>query len=277
MIKKIIILNTLFLLVACQSNIEHNFSKEEITEESKKFGQRSIILENKGIRLVEIIDFPVFEDVTLDFLSKNAKYLEGKNKVEFAIKGFNLGEKTVAESDLELPLEEGGQYLLLSDINGKKHKKFSSHSEIELNQGENYLMAFLTRSYKMTLKSKSANLFLKITTTSSDGNISFEKSEPFVFLNAPEGSYDITKHKKILLDFSLFNIDINKKGNHLSVNIDGNEFKLFKSAPFYIEGLGIGKHSIKITLKDNKNEVLKGKLIKEITRDFEITDSSLFE
>jgi hypothetical protein len=275
MYKYIVIL--FFLFASCQSDLEHDFSKEEIEQESKKFGQRSIIIEKNGIRLIEIVDFPVFEDVKLKLLSKNAKYLEGKNKLEFSLLGFNLGEKTVAENDLELPIEDGGQYILLNNLKNKEIKKFSSQIETELSQGENYFLAFLSRSYRISLKNPESSLLLKITTNNSEGTLVEENKEPYLYLNEPNGVFEINKTKKILLDFYIKNTTVSSNGNYISLIIDGTEFKLTKWAPFYIEGLGIGKHNISIALKNKNGLLLKGKLIQEINREFEITDSSLFE
>lgn len=277
MIKKITLLSIVFGIFSCSSSLDHDYSIEQVDEKAKTFGQRPIIIENKGLRLVEITDFPIFEDVKLNFFGKNVKYIEGKNKFEFSIDGFNLGEKTASEEELELMAEDGGQYLFIDRLNSVETKSFSSLNQIDLNSGDNYLVAFLCRSYRMSLKSKSSALFLKITTNNQDGALANEENEPFLILNSPVASYDITKNKKILFDFYLLNTTIGKNGNYLHLSIDGKEFKIYKWAPFYIEGLDMGKHTIKITLKDSQHKEVTGNLIKEITKDFEITDSNLFE
>lgn len=268
----------LFVVIfsSCDDRIEHNFSAEEIQKEAKKYGQRAAILQSKNIRLLELIDYPVFEDITLSIQAKNSKYVEGKNKFEFLINGYGLGEKTVGENDLDLAVEEGGQALNLVDANQNGQKKFSQFIEAELNQGENYLLAYLSRSYKMSLKGKSSYQFLKITTNAKDGVLEHEKSEPFLHLNEPNGIYDQAKNKRVLLDFFMVNLNVGKGKAYLKVKIDESEFKIYKWAPFAIEGLGLGKHKITIGVYSDNNVLLKGKLLTEITREFEITDSSLF-
>jgi len=60
-----------------------------------------------------------------------------------------------------------------------------------------------------------------------------------------------------LLDFYLINCTLSDKGYKVKATIDGAEFILTKWEPYFIEGLPLGEHTIKLQLLDKNNKVVE--------------------
>jgi hypothetical protein len=83
----------------------------------------------------------------------------------------------------------------------------------------------------------------------------FNEKAPHIFYSRPKGEYVGKKETgKILLDFYLVNCNLSAKGYKVLATIDGNEFTLTQWEPYYIEGLSLGEHKIKLELVDKNNK-----------------------
>jgi hypothetical protein len=83
----------------------------------------------------------------------------------------------------------------------------------------------------------------------------FDEKAPHIFFSRPKGEYVGAKEtKRVLLDFYLINCTLSDKGYKVKATIDGAEFTLTKWEPYFIEGLPLGDHKIKLELVDKNNK-----------------------
>lgn len=264
------------LAFGCGSANNKEFTEEEIEQELAKYSSRGAIYTQKGIKLTELLDFPPFEDVSLSLLSKNVNFKPGKNKLEFDVLKFNLGEKTAEESLLGIKTIEGGQRLLLSEINSAEHNAvFSNNAEREFKEGENFLLCLLQRSNRITLKGKEAKKLYKITILDNGSSIE-ESKEKVLKILSPFPKENAVVESKILLDFIVFNEAISEKGSFLLVQIDDLQFKIFNDSPYVIEGLEAGKHEIKVSLMSKEGKLIESNLPTVDQISFEVTEETGF-
>jgi hypothetical protein len=266
---------TVFFCFSCGSEYQHEFTEEQIKEQVGKYNSRPLILEQGNIVITEVIDIPPFEDVTLELMRENVKIRQGSNKLEFTIQKFILGEKTVAETEKGLVKENSGQYLMV--VSEGEDKNYSNHVKKDFVKGDNQLLAFLCRSYGVSLKSADAHLFYNINVNNLDGKITKNTKSTFLYLNAPERGKKFRVSDPILLDFFLVNFAIQKQGNFLKLKIDNNEFELYKWCAFTVSGLEVGEHKISLQAYNKEGKPMSGELLKRENATIEILEGIAFE
>jgi hypothetical protein len=273
--KNIVFLCLVSLIFACGSEYQHEYSEQEFSQELSKYNSRPLIIENGSVVLTEVVDIPPFEDVSLELMHKNVKFRQGKNELEFNIQKFVLGERTVDEQETGLVKESSGQYLMV--VGNKGERNFSGHVNKNLDKGANHLLAFLCRSYGVSLKGKNAYTFHDIVTNKEDGHIYENKKSAFLFLSSPENGKKLTGSDPVLLDFYIVNFEIKKGGNFLKLTIDDTEIVLTKWCAYVVSGLSAGEHTFSIKAFNKEGKALSGNLLKEVTTTFEITEGITFE
>jgi hypothetical protein len=273
--KNIVLLITVLVgIISCNSNNNDNISQKEIEKVLKDANYNPIILERSGIKLVEFTDFPKFHDVTTKIASKNQTFKLGINKIEFNNHYFNLGENTSEENVYGCRLNESGQYLGVIKPNGSIKKVINTQFETDVNQGDNFYLCYLSRSYDLSIKNPNASFLFKI---KADKNGCFSEtylSDTVIALLQPRGSFTINNRNRILLDFYLKNVEIGD--GYISLIIDNVEFKLRKWVPFWISGLDLGRHKVSIELKNKGGESIKGIMPKQQISTFKINEIDFF-
>ena len=95
-------------------------------------------------------------------------------------------------------------------------------------------------------------------------------SGPYLTYNEPSGFLNIKDKEPVLLDFYLTNAFLSEDGYFVRLTIDNKiKRKLSKWSPYYIYGLGKGKHTIRLELMDKNIEKVPG-LFNDTTRSFTI-------
>ncbi|MFM7021436.1 MAG: hypothetical protein ACKOXB_00545 [Flavobacteriales bacterium] len=257
---KYLVLALCFALTACGGEEE---ATEKMVEDAPLNNQlqekKLIILSKNGILLTEFNDFPVFSDAELNLISpKNGKARMGKNDFEFEVKKFPLMTRTAEEDKTGLKTEKEGQHIKF--IYSGHLPKITNSSAIEenLSPGENYIFAVLSRSYNLSVHAAEKGFLMsKISILDNSSKIETAKGSHMVPIS-PVGEYPYEKSKKILLDFFLVNTQLSEKGNYVLVTIDDTEFIIRKWAPFMIEGLEPGMHSVSFKLMDASNKLIPG-------------------
>ena len=126
-----------------------------------------------------------------------------------------------------------------------------------LTGGHHVLLAFLSRSYHESLKHPKSYILKEFTAgDTSVGN--FDAKAPHVFLSRPKGEYVGAKETgRVMLDFYLVNCDLSPAGYKVKTTINGTEFTLTKWEPYIIEGLPLGKSTVKLELIDKNGALVK--------------------
>jgi hypothetical protein len=273
--RNIILFCIVLLFESCGSEYQHSFSEEDIQAALNKHSARRVVLEKNGLVLKEVSDIPPFRDVKVELMHKNVKFRNGVNKLEFTIDKFILGEKTVAEDEVRLSKENGGQYLMVVGNEGEEN--FSGHVKKKFDLGENHLLAFLCRSYGISLKSGGCYTFHEIKVDDLDGSIKTDTKQPFLYLNEPKKNEKLTVYDPVLLDFYLVNFVINEGGNYLKLTVDKTEFKLTKWSAFVITGLSVGEHVFTLQVFSKDGKIMPGELLTKVKTKIEITEGLVFE
>ena len=127
---------------------------------------------------------------------------------------------------------------------------------------EHHLLAFLSRSYHLSLKNKDAALVYSF---KIDENGKLQKiptpTTPMVFYSRPKGDYIGKDTENVLFDFYVWNTalgndnqvraDINAGGRDTSMMI--NEWR-----PYFLQNLPMGKATIKLTMLDKDGNKVNG-------------------
>ena len=268
----------LLSLFSCGSSGHSRIEEEEVTSQLAQYRYRPHILVQEGIKLTEVLDYPPFDDVSLSLLAENVRFRPGKNRLEFIIGKFFLGEHTAEERELGTQVNEGGQYLLLFDPkSGKRQKYYSADIEQELAAGDNFIGAFLVRSNHISLKGDSAMQLYKVSTDQKEGegNRLVERSKAVFFdVLSPSPDQVYLGKQKVLIDFLTNVSDWNR--HNIELNIDGEVFLLENGNPYVMEGMEYGKHKISARLLDSNKELVKSELSTSKHFSFEVTEESGF-
>ena len=169
----------------------------------------------------------------------------------FNIENYELGVQTQKQFEYKLANSDKGQHIHFIINNGPYSAKYSDEFVQKLNQGNNVILAFLSRSYHESVKNRNAYYLDQI----GDGN-KIDLSGQLLFYSRPKGVYKGEATEKVLLDFYLVNTKISPQGNKVRATIQGTEFIIDEWAPYYIEGLPKGEVSIKLELIDSKGNLI---------------------
>ncbi len=271
----ILVFSLSILLFSCGGNNQENIPQKEINRAIAISDYSPIILERGGIKLLEFIDFPPFNDVESKIATQNQTFKMGLNKIEFKNKFFNLGEKTAEESIHKVRLHEGGQYLGVCNPDRPLKKVINGYFETEIEKGDNLFFCYLSRSYDLSVKNKNASFLFKINADPKGCFSETELPDTVVALLQPRGVFSAGQQEKVLLDFFLKNISL-KDGNYISLLVDDVEFKLTKWVPFWIQGLKTGNHKISIDLKTKDGLSIKGIMPNQLSTRITIQKVELF-
>ncbi|NGX39060.1 MAG: hypothetical protein KR126chlam1_00380 [Chlamydiae bacterium] len=135
-----------------------------------------------------------------------------------------------------------------------------------LQEGMHVIRAFPDRSFGESLKSPGSYDASIFYVGKRENNLNVNLKAPYLTYNEPLETMTYTASKPLLLDFYLSNIQLSRDGYKVRVTIDGNiERLLTQWIPYYIYGLAAGRHTVRLQLLDEKNEVEPG-LFNDVTR-----------
>lgn len=210
-----------------------------------------VSLENNGVKLTEVKS-PEFADTKLSLNSPGggASLEEGAVAFSFNVEGGNyvLGSQT---SDAEVKgcsNSDKGQHIHLILNNEPYSAHYEAGFEKELEEGSYVALAFISRSYHESLKHEGAAVLSQFSVGGAEIE-DFDLEGEHLFYSRPKGNYGGEAVNKVMLDFYLVNTQIAEGGNYVQVTIDDETtFKIVKWAPYFMEGLSLGDHKIKIEL-----------------------------
>ena len=204
----------------------------------------------KTITITEVVGSP-------EYLSSKIDIKDGPNdngefySFSFMLDNYELGVQTQKDFDYNLANSAKGQHIHLIINNGPYSAKYSPEFEHELDEGNNVILAFLSRSYHESVKNPSAYYLAQV----GDGQ-KLDLTQELLFYSRPKGVYKGEDTDRVLLDFYLINTSISADGNKVRATINGKEFLIDKWVPYYIEGLPKGEISIKLELIDSEGKLI---------------------
>jgi len=261
-------LATVLFLGACANESQESTQEEETIEsvqsEGKTDSNEGIILEKNGLTLTEVIGSPEFPDskLTLKSPELHSENGLGKIKFDFEINGgtYQLGSQSEDAATKSCANSPKGQHihLIVNNEAYEAHYSDTFTTSREFEAGNNVVLAFISRSYHESLKHDGAYVLTQFKTGEEEMD-EVDLTAPHLFYSRPKGNYEGENAKKVMLDFYLVNTIIAEGGNYVSVTIDDSTtFKITKWAPYFIEGLSMGTHTIEIQLMDNENQFIEG-------------------
>ena len=235
------------------------------------------IFEKNGIKIFESKGSPAYSDAELKLASPydGALLKEGKDTFHFEVKNYELGAQTPDATQKLCANSSKGQHIHFIMDNEPYVASYSPQIVYDMKPGHHVLLAFLSRSYHESIKSKKAfvlkqfNVPVEATpkgTTLHRGDYTdklsvftkFDESAPHLFYSRPKGEYvNEIETKRIMLDFYLVNCNLSPDGYKVRATINGNVFVLTKWEPYIIEGLKLGEQKIKLELIDKTGQLVK--------------------
>jgi len=213
--------------------------------------------------LVAFVSCNNVEKISLTKLEGSPNYNEAKltlndfnendnNEFDFEVENYELGIQTENEFKFKLANSAKGQHIHFIVNNGPYSAQYSKNFQKKLKDGNNIILAFLSRSHHESVKNPNAYVFTQI----GEGE-KIDMENEYLFYSRPKGSYTGKDTERLLLDFYLVNTSISAEGNKVRVTIQDYEFLIDEWAPYIIEGLPKGEISIKLELLNSYGELIE--------------------
>lgn len=238
-------------------------------EEELSIEFNEIEIQKEGIKVYSANIAKAFPDAVLKMKTPQVDgTLPGKQLFEFEVENYELARQTEGAEERHCANSQKGQHIHFIVNNGPYAAHYESSFEAELLEGNNVVLAFLSRSYHESIKNGTAHV-LK-TFQIGDQPSTFDHDAAHLFYSRPKGSYQGEDSKKILLDFFLLNTELAENGNKVKVLIDDVDFELPSWQPYFVEGLEKGKHTFRIQLIDKSGDFIEGPFNDSGLREIEI-------
>lgn len=211
-----------------------------------------------GIKLSVLESVPEFMDaqLTQNKPGENSKVKTGNVTFTFEVKNYKLGSQTEKGGCGQCSNSDKGQHIHLILNNNPYIALYSPEHTEKLEPGNYVELAFLSRSYHVSIKQPDAYVLRQFTV----GDVKPAKVDlnaPHMFYSRPKGDYIGKDIEKVVLDFFLVNTDLSKDGNKVKATINGNPFTITKWAPYIIEGLKEGENTVKLELLDKSGKLIQ--------------------
>lgn len=201
----------------------------------------------KKITLTKLEGSPKYDSSKLKLNELN--FSDDKYNFSFEVENYELGAQTLNNSKLANSAK--GQHIHFILNNAPYSAHYSENFSKKLEEDNNVILAFLSRSYHESVKNSNAYYFSQI----GDGEkVDLEKE--YLFYSRPKGVYKGIDTEKLLLDFYLINTNISPTGNKVKATIQNSEFIIDEWVPYYIEGLPKGEIAIKLELINSEGVLI---------------------
>ena len=181
------------------------------------------------------------EDIKID---------ENDYTFSFDVSDYTLGMQSIKDFNYTLANSKKGQHIHFIVNNGPYSAHYSESFTKKLDEKNNIILAFLSRSYHESVKNSNAYVLTQT------GNEKIDLTDEFLFYSRPKGTYKGVDTEKLLLDFYLINTNLSSSGNKVKATIQDTEFIIEEWAPYYIEGLPKGEIKIKLELIDASGNLI---------------------
>ncbi len=232
------------------------------------------------VAIAAVSPSPDFPGASLSVSSVKAE-AAGKDSAKvtfnFAVKNYELKMQTSDNGNKMCNNSDKGQHIHFILDNTPYKALYEPTNDVTLaNNTEHYLMAFLSRSYHESIKTKGAAIMYHFK-IDEKGNLKKleDPTTPMIIYSRPKGDYIGKDTANVLLDFYIWNGTLD---SNYSVQADiSNEDKpsqqlmvtFTKWEPHFIQNLGTGKCKVKLTLLDKEGKQADGHLT-SATREFNL-------
>ena len=231
------------------------------------------------VALASVTPSPDFPGATLTVGSVKADKV-GKDSAKvtfnFDVKGYELKMQTSDNGTKMCNNSDKGQHIHFILDNGPYKALYDPTNDVTLaNNTEHYLVAFLSRSYHESIKSKGAAIVyhFKIDEKGNMKKLEDPKT-PMITYSRPKGDYTGKDTANILLDFYVWNCELGATGYKVKADIANEDRSaqtlsatIDKWAPNFIQNLGTGKCKVTLTLLDKDGKAVEGPMT-TATREF---------
>jgi len=185
----------------------------------------------------------------------------------FNTKNYTLQAQTPDAASRGCAVAEKGQHIHFIMDNQAYKALYEPKNSITLaNNTEHYLLAFLSRSYHESIKTKEAAVLLHF---KIDGKGKLTRldnpKEPMLFYSRPKGDYIGADTTNILLDFYVWNASLSDTGYKVTAEVNNETLPsqhatatLAAWRPYMITNLGCGKSTVKLTLVGKDGQAVAG-------------------
>jgi hypothetical protein len=222
------------------------------------------------VAIASVSPSPEFPGATLTVSSVKAEKAgndSARVTFNFGVKNYELKMQTSDNGSKLCNNSDKGQHIHFILDNTPYKALYEPTNDVTLaNNTEHYLVAFLSRSYHESIKSKGAAIVYHFK-IDEKGNLKKldDPKTPMVTYSRPKGEYIGKDTANVLLDFYIWNCSLaadgykikaditneDKPGQQLSVTLD-------KWESHFIQNLGTGKSKVTLTLLDKDGKQVEG-------------------
>ena len=232
---------------------------------------------NGGLTLTEVVGSPDFPDAKL-ILKKpllDANLAVGTVDFEFGVESdtYKLGVVSTDAASKGCANSDKGQHIHIILDNQPYEASYDSNytTKASLDAGNHVVLAFLSRSYHESIKSKDAYQLSQFK-VGDEGMDAVDLAAEHLFYSRPKGEYKAKDVEQVMLDFYLVNTTISEEGNYVLATFnDSTEFKITKWVPFFVKGLPLGLNKVELKLMNKENEVIPGPF-NAVVREFSLVN-----
>jgi hypothetical protein len=187
-----------------------------------------------------------------DFPDAKVSFTYAKGRFAFNVQNYELKAQTSDAPQKMCANSKDGQHIHLIVDNEPYDAVYETGFEKAVPDGNHFILAFPSRSYHESIKSKGAAMAVRADIKGGSLGKNTPVKEPVLFYSRPKGKYvGKAETEKVMLDFYLVNTELSPDGNKVKVLINGEkEFTLDKWEPVFIEGLPMGDNKVQLTLID---------------------------
>ena len=167
---------------------------------------------SNNVTLTMVEGSPSYESAKLT-LSDTVSNSGNDYSFSFKIEDYELGVQTPKQFEYKLVIQAKGQHIHFITNNGPYSAKYSNEFVQKLDEGDNVILAFLSRSYHESVKNPNAYYFTKLVM-----EIKLIFLESYCSTVGAKGVYKGESSEKLLLDFYLVNTKISPQGNKVKNN-----------------------------------------------------------
>lgn len=188
----------------------------------------------------------------------------------YTVAGYELKAQTPDAATRGCANSKDGQHIHFI-LNNKPYKaEYTAGFTEKADPGRNVVLSFLSRSYHESLKHNAAVVVstFSMPGKSADSTAIDLAKDPTLFYSRPKGDYKQLDGDKMLLDFYLLNTDLTDKDYSIRATIDGEVWTINKWEAYFIEGLALGKHTVRLELVDKAGNLVPGPFNDSGVREF---------